>query len=234
VSARKRFLTTRFALAGFGVLLRFYRWFAFGGFLLRHDPRLVRVLRSREPAIFVCWHQDFSHSMGYLSRWNVRRPTYVLASASRDGGLAASAAEGVGFREAVRGSTAARGGASALLRLRRLGAGGGVSLAVVGDGPRPPARVLKPGAVHLAATTGLPVWLVRTSWWPDASLPRTWARFHWPLPWHRGVVLAEGPIRVPPPEDRDSLEAARLDLERRLNALADRADAWAERAARGR
>ena len=234
---RKRFLTTRLALALFGVLLRFYRWLAFGGFLLKHDARLDAVLRSREPAIFVCWHQDFSHSMGYLSRFNVRRRTFVLASGSRDGGLAASAAEGVGFRKALRGSSATpggktRGGARALLRMRRIGASRSGSLAIVGDGPRPPARVLKPGAVHLAATTGLPVWLVRTSWWPDASLSRTWAKFHAPRPWDRGVILAEGPIHLPDARDRASLEAARLDLERRLNALAGRADLWAERAAR--
>jgi lysophospholipid acyltransferase (LPLAT)-like uncharacterized protein len=173
--------------------------------------------------VFLCWHQDFLHTMGYLSRFNPRRRTYVLASPSRDGGLAAAAAEAVGFREAVRGSSADRGG-GALLRLERLARRGGASLAFVGDGPRPPARILKPGAVHLAAWSGLPIWLVRTSWSPDASLPRTWARFHAPRPWARGVVLAEGPIELPRDASRDVVESARADVERRLDVLAERAD----------
>jgi lysophospholipid acyltransferase (LPLAT)-like uncharacterized protein len=183
----------------------------------------VRLLRTRTPAVFVCWHQDFLHTMGYLSRFSPRRATYVLASGSRDGGLAAAAAEAVGFREAVRGSTA-RGGGAALLRLERLARARRASFAFVGDGPRPPARVLRAGAVHLAAASGLPIWLVRTSWAEDAALERTWARFHAPRPWARGVVLADGPIAVPPATDRAAVERVRADLERRLEALAERAD----------
>jgi lysophospholipid acyltransferase (LPLAT)-like uncharacterized protein len=227
-SWRKRLLASRLARTALGTALRFYRWFAFGVLLVRHDRRLVALLRSRRPAVFVCWHQDFAHTLGYLSRFNPRRTTFVLASASRDGGLAAAAAEAIGFREAVRGSSSDRGG-GALLRLERIAATGRASLAFVGDGPRPPARVLKPGAVHLAASSGLPVWLVRTSWSPDASLPRTWARFHVPRPWCRGVVVADGPIEVPPASSREALESTRRDVERRLEALAERGDAAAKR-----
>ena len=208
----------------------------FGGFLWRHDPRLVALLRTRSPAVFVCWHQDFAHTMGYLSRFSARRPTYVLASASRDGGIAAAAAEAVGFREAVRGSSAAKG-ASALLRMTRLGKGARrPSLAVVGDGPRPPARTLKPGALLLAKESGAPIWLVRSSWYPERALPHTWARFHLPRPWSRGVVVADGPFEVPAGTDREGLEALRAELERRLDRLASWGDLVAARAwtSRGR
>jgi lysophospholipid acyltransferase (LPLAT)-like uncharacterized protein len=225
----KRALASPLARAAAYVGLRAYRGFVFGGYLLRHDRRLLRLLRSRTPVVFACWHQDFPQTMGYLSRWNPRRRTYVLASASRDGGIAAAAAEGVGFREAVRGSSAG-GGASALLRLERLAKGPRpCSIAVVADGPRPPARDLKPGALHVARDAGLALWLVRTSWHPEHVLERTWARFHLPRPWSQGVVLADGPIAVPKDLDRDGLERLRAEVATRLDALAARADALAAR-----
>ncbi|HVG93692.1 MAG TPA: DUF374 domain-containing protein [Planctomycetota bacterium] len=235
MSLGKRFLRSSLALALTGLLVRSYRALAYATFLWKFDPRLVRLLRSREPAVFVCWHQDFVHTMGYVSRFSPRRPTYVLASASRDGGLAAAAAEAVGFREAVRGSSAARG-ASALLRMTRIGRGERrPSLAVVADGPRPPARVLKPGALHLARETGAPLWLLRSAWSSDVSLSRTWAKFHLPRPWSKGLIVAEGPIVVAPDLDRAGLEALRADLEARMVRLAARADALAASAwGRGR
>lgn len=209
------------------LLLRLYRWFVFGTFLLRHDPRLMRLLRSREPAILAVWHQDFVYTLGYLSRWNPRRKTYPLASASRDGGLAAAAAEGMGYRRAIRGSSA-RGGPKALLALTRLlQRDPRASVVIVCDGPRPPARELKPGVLHLAQSSGRPIWLVRTSYSNTKVLRRSWAHFHIPIPFARGVSLADGPIRVAPDLDREDLEALRAELESRLNALADRADALA-------
>ncbi|MFV1959137.1 MAG: DUF374 domain-containing protein, partial [Planctomycetota bacterium] len=147
------------------MLIRVYRWWIFGGFLFRHDWRLLALLRTRRPAIFACWHQDFPFTLGYLSRFHPRRKTVVLASASRDGGLASAAARGVGYRRAVRGASARRG-AAALLELRRLLRRGDLSVAVVCDGPRPPARRLQPGVLHLARATGHPLWLLRTSYHP--------------------------------------------------------------------
>ena len=200
----------------------------YGTFLWDHDPRLLDVLRSDEPALFAVWHQDFVHTLGYLSRWNPRRRTFVLASASRDGSLAASAATAMGFRDPVRGSTT-RGGHRALLTLRRrLENDPQASLAVVCDGPRPPAQVLQPGIVHLAQADGRPLWLVRTSFTRKTVLERSWAKFHLPHPFSHGVVRAAGPFHVAPTTDRAQLEHERLRLEQQLHALVRKAD---ERAA---
>jgi lysophospholipid acyltransferase (LPLAT)-like uncharacterized protein len=84
---------------------------------------------------------------------------------------------------------------------------------------------MKPGILHLARETGLPIWLVRTSYRPVHVFERSWARFVMPRSWSRGVVLADGPHAVPPDADRDELERRRRELGERLNALADRADA---------
>ena len=227
MSVHKRILASRLTLITARVVLRCYRDFVFNGFLFRHDPALVALMRSRRPAIFAIWHQDFIHSLAYLSRWNARRRTYVLASESRDGAIAASVAEGVGFRPA-RGSSA-RGGAKALLELHRRVRERPGSVAVVCDGPRPPARELRPGVLHLARETGHPLWLVRTAFRPVTVLTRSWAQFHWPWPWSRGVCAADGPIQVPPDLDREGLDRLRVEVEARLNRLADRAEALAER-----
>lgn len=228
-SLTKRGLESGLVLALTAMLVRWYRVIWFSTLLWKQDPRLVAWLRTKKPAVFVCWHQDFALTMGYLARFGARRPTYVLASASRDGGIAAAAAEAVGFRKAVRGSSASKGG-GALLRMTRLGRSQAApSLAVVGDGPRPPARILKPGALLMARESGAPIWLVRTAWHPERSLRRSWARFHWPLPWARGVIVADGPIEVPSALDREGIESMREALSARLNALADHADRLAER-----
>lgn len=204
--------------------MRLWRALQLGGTVLRHDPALHRLLRSREPALFAVWHQDFLHTCGYLSRYTQHRPTHVLASASRDGGMMSAAAEAVGFRGAVRGSSA-RGGARALRAMHRLAGEGRDSLLVVCDGPRPPAFVLKPGLLHLAGESGLPLWLVRTSWRPAIVFTRSWARFVLPSLWTRCVVRSDGPIYVPQGLSRPQLEALRQTVEQRLNALADAADA---------
>jgi lysophospholipid acyltransferase (LPLAT)-like uncharacterized protein len=224
----KGFFSSPLALALMGAFVRVYRSWMYASFLQRHDRATLALLKSRDPVVILCWHQDFVLTLGTLSRAHPRRRTHALASASRDGGLAAAAAEGVGYARSVRGSSAG-GGAVALRRMRRLAQERRPSFAVVGDGPRPPARVLKPGAIVLAGESGAPIWLVRTAWWPDASLAKTWARFHVPRPFTCGVALADGPIHVPAGLDRAGIEAVRRDVEARLEALAARGDALAER-----
>ncbi len=224
----KKLLASRATLAVASPLLRLYRMVAYGGFLWRHDPTLLRLMRSQEPVIFAVWHQDFVHTLGYISRWNTRRRTYALASASRDGSIAATAAESVGFRAPVRGSSA-KGAARALRGLRRLSRDDPrASITIVCDGPRPPARVLQPGVLHMAQASGHPLWLLRTSFHQRKELSRSWARFHLPLPWSRGVVACDGPIHVPASLSRSELDALRTHIEQRLNALAGAADRVAQ------
>lgn len=135
----------------------------------------------------------------------------------------AAAAEAAGFRGAVRGSSA-RGGAAALRELRRIAAEGHESLVIVCDGPRPPAFTFQSGALAVASSSGLPLWLVRSSYRPAKVLERSWARFFLPSPLGTGIVRADGPIRLPTEMSRAELELARQDLQRRLAALALRAD----------
>jgi hypothetical protein len=94
------------------------------------------------------------------------------------------------------------------------------------DGASGPPRQPRWGAVHLARDTGLPI--VPARGWTDhlVTLRRTWMRLVLPWPWGRGVVLSGEPLRVPPDADKRALEAARAELERRLNVLAEESERY--------
>jgi hypothetical protein len=64
MSRGKRFLESPVARALVGLAVRAYRPLLFAGVRLLVDPRLTRLLRTREPAVFVCWHQDLLLSVG--------------------------------------------------------------------------------------------------------------------------------------------------------------------------
>ena len=79
MAARKSLVASRLMQTLVVALLRWYRSFAFGTYLFRHDPRLLALLRSDEPVVFAVWHQDFVHTFGYFSRWNARRKPWRCA-----------------------------------------------------------------------------------------------------------------------------------------------------------
>jgi lysophospholipid acyltransferase (LPLAT)-like uncharacterized protein len=90
------------------------------------------------------------------------------------------------------------------------------------DGPRGPARVAQPGAVWLARATGnplLPFHLEASSHWTMGS----WDRTQVPKPFSTVALVVGESLEVPRDLPDDQLEAVRLDLERRLRALEQRA-----------
>jgi len=90
------------------------------------------------------------------------------------------------------------------------------------DGPRGPARVAQAGAVWLAGATGnpvLPFHLEASSHW---SL-RSWDRTQVPKPFSTVALAVGEPMEVPRESSDEALEHARVELERRLVALEDRA-----------
>jgi lysophospholipid acyltransferase (LPLAT)-like uncharacterized protein len=194
---------------------------------LRHSCRwhlggpLHDALAAKGPLIVASWHQDvfpFFHYLANHARLEARRPFVMLASRSFDGEVTARIMRPWGFRF-VRGSFAQSGGGAALLGLRRaLEAGGRV--AIVADGPRPPAGIMRPGAVYLARETGVPLYVARAWARPQVLVPRTWFRLALPLPGARLACLSEGPIDV-----SGSFEAARVRAEAALQCLCEEADA---------
>jgi lysophospholipid acyltransferase (LPLAT)-like uncharacterized protein len=146
----------------------------------------------------------------------------VMVSSSRDGDIIADTVERFGMR-AVRGSSR-HGGRHALDAMIEALRAGNVSAGVIVDGPRGPARVAKSGAVLLARATGLPI--VPGTWWARPLWRvRSWDRTIVPLPFSRIAFAFAEPLFVGPDADADAIEAARLELTRRLDVARAKAQA---------
>ena len=143
--------------------------------------------RGRQP-ILACWHGRILTGLYYFRH----RGIVALASQNFDGEWIARILERFGYATA-RGSTS-RGGARALVQLRReLAAGHGVAFTV--DGPRGPARVAQAGAVWLAGATGQPILPFHLE--ADRSwTTRSWDRAQIPKPFSSVAVVLGEPIEV--------------------------------------
>jgi lysophospholipid acyltransferase (LPLAT)-like uncharacterized protein len=202
------------AIAGLGYPListlgRTLRWRVEG---LHHYDAIVAA--GRQP-VMAFWHGRILPATYYFRR----RGIVVITSENFDGEWIARIIERFGYGTA-RGSTS-HGGRRAILRLvRDMAAGRPAGFTV--DGPRGPARVAQPGAVWLAKATGnpvLPFHLEASSHW---SL-RSWDRTQIPKPFSTVALVVGEPMPVPGDAGEEQLEAARIDLERRLRDLEQRA-----------
>jgi lysophospholipid acyltransferase (LPLAT)-like uncharacterized protein len=169
---------------------------------------------GRQP-VMAFWHGRILPATFYFRR----RGIVVITSENFDGEWIARIIERFGYGTA-RGSTS-RGGRKAILQLMRdmkAGRAAGFTL----DGPRGPARVAQAGAVWLASATGnpvLPFHLEASSHWSLHS----WDRTQIPKPFSTIALVVGEPMDVAKEASAETLEEARVELERRLGALEDRA-----------
>jgi lysophospholipid acyltransferase (LPLAT)-like uncharacterized protein len=186
-----------------------YRWRVEG------REHLDAVASAGHLPIMAFWHGRILPATLYFQR----RGIVVITSENFDGEWIARIIERFGYGTA-RGSTS-RGARKAMLQLVR-DMHRGRPAAFTLDGPRGPARVAQPGAVWLAKATGNPVvpfhfeasshWSLRS--WDQTQVPKPLATI--------GLAIGE-PLYVARDADEQALEDARQDLQRRLEALGDRA-----------
>ena len=171
-----------------------------------------RACRGRgERVILVAWHGQLLP----LIHRHRDQPFTALVSEHGDGEYLARALERLGWGT-VRGSST-RGGTKGLRGLIRAARAGG-GLALTPDGPRGPAREIKPGALAIAQITGLPIQPLA------AGASRGWRLSSWdaflvPRPFSRVCIVYGTPRTVPRELDREALERIAGDLEAELNAL---------------
>jgi lysophospholipid acyltransferase (LPLAT)-like uncharacterized protein len=191
------------------------------------------------PFIGAMWHGH--HFMApYLRRPQDRAAS--LVSRSSDGEFNAIALHHLGIR-AIRGSGArgrdqrAKGGAPALRAMLRA-LEDGENIFLTADVPKI-ARRCGEGIVTLARMSGRPIVpvAVATSRAIDFA---SWDRASIGLPFGRGAIVAGMPIRIGRDAGSDSIEAARLAVERELNranaqayALVGRRDPGAREVSKG-
>jgi hypothetical protein len=74
----------------------------------------------------------------------------------------------------------------------------GCSAAFAADGPRGPARQVKPGLVYLAAKTGAPIVPMRIFYSREKVLDKTWDKYRVPMPFSVASIVYSDPIFADP------------------------------------
>jgi lysophospholipid acyltransferase (LPLAT)-like uncharacterized protein len=208
---RTRRLLSR-AIAGWIRLVhRSSRWQTIGG----EFPR--RYWDSDTPFILAFWH---GRLMMAPMAWRPGASMNMLISANRDGRIIADAIRHFGL-DTITGSKSKGGTAALRAMLRALGAG--QNIGVTPDGPRGPAMRATPGIIAAARMTGAPI-LPLSYATTKRRVLGSWDRFHVALPFSSGVFIWGEPLTVPRDADAAAQEAARLELETRLNAITAEAD----------
>jgi hypothetical protein len=172
------------------------------------------VLGGHQP-IMAFWHGRILPATIYFRN----RGIVVITSRNFDGEWIAGIIERFGYGTA-RGSTSRGAGRALIQMMRDMEAGKPTGFTL--DGPRGPARVAQSGAVWLSKATGNPVlpfhveadrhWTINS--WDQTQIPKPFATV--------ALVVGE-PFFVPEDADDREIEAARQQLEQRLQQLEVRA-----------
>jgi lysophospholipid acyltransferase (LPLAT)-like uncharacterized protein len=181
------------------------------------NPEVARRLNQRY--IYAFFHEVMLFPSYYWA-WP---EMHILISDHRDGELITQVIKRLGFG-VVRGSTT-RGGARALREMtEKIDKG---NPCVTPDGPKGPRRHVHQGLVYLASRTGLPVvgagMAFKNPW-----RAQSWDRFCVPRPFCKAACVAPAPVIVPRDADRETLEACRIEVERRMQGAMLQAEAWVE------
>ena len=137
-----------------------------------------------------------------------------MVSKSFDGEWIARIVTHLGYR-VFRGSST-KDGAVALIKMLRDGETGHISLTV--DGPRGPAEKVKPGALALAARSGLPIvpisYVAKKAW-----RLKSWDKFILPKPFTTVTVRYGDQIIIPPKPSEDEMKRLTLQVEEGINRI---------------
>ncbi len=169
------------------------------------------------PFILAFWH---GRLMMIPRIWPRSAPMNILTSEHRDGDLSARAISHFGI-DRILGSSR-KGGSGALREMVRAIAAGQCA-GIAPDGPRGPAMRASDGIIALARLSGAPIVPISCSA-SRRRILKTWDRFLVPLPFTSGVFVWGEALVVPRDADAAECEAAREELESRLNALTAEAD----------
>lgn len=175
------------------------------------DPNQSLEVAKGQACIFTIWHNRLLFGVALFPRW-IRKKTVAIASKSKDGGFAASYAKAFRIRS-VRGSSS-RGGARALIQLRK-SILSGHHTAITIDGPRGPMYKTQPGATFLAAATQAPIIPISVNSNRYWSL-KSWDKTQIPKPFAKITLKVGQIIHVPASKDENQLKAQNQELEKQM------------------
>ncbi len=167
-------------------------------------------IASDQPCILVSWHnRNILGAFGYLAHRRRDKSFSPLASASRDGSLAAAAMQNLGV-QCIRGSSS-RGGSAALRQILRV-AKQGNDIGITPDGPRGPCYKVQPGVITTARLTGAPI-IAMSYQARRRKVLNSWDRMIVPWPFNDLHYAYSDPIRVPRDADEAQMEQIRQRVE---------------------
>jgi len=156
--------------------------------------RIDGYVSNNKPFIICFWHGRLAM---LPCAWRWKMPFQMLLSSHRDGRLIGAVLKyfGIGI---ISGSTT-RGGAEAAFGLVKA-VRAGTAIGITPDGPKGPVHKVSPGIVTLAKLVQVDIIPVSYATSRRKTL-KTWDRFHFPLPFGRGVFVVGTPILCPNPDE---------------------------------
>lgn len=188
-----------------------------GRWVVVNDAVPEQLNRDGRSAIICFWHGRLL-MMPFAWRW--QQAFFMLISQHADGQMISQTVGHFGF-QTIAGSTS-RGGSNALREMvRTLNRGDFVG--VTPDGPRGPRMRASSGLINMARLTGAPLLPLGYSSRRGKRLS-SWDRFLIAYPFSGGALVWGELLEVPKDLDEAGVEAARVELENRLNAVTAEAD----------
>lgn len=166
------------------------------------------------PCVYALWHAHQCCVHGLPDRANCN----VLVSRSRDGQIIANVVEKWGFK-VIHGSKGKKGSVEATLQMIHA-LEHGECCAIMVDGPKGPAKVVKDGAIKIAKKAGVPI--VPVFWYsPNLTFLKfpSWDGFRIPFFWTKLINIYGEPIYVDADNDKAQDEEVRLKVQRSLEKL---------------
>lgn len=180
------------------------------------------LIRKDINPIYALWHGRLLY-LPFLYRWQEK--LYSLVSPSTDGEIIARTLRMFGVR-AIRGSSY-KSGSKAFRELIRIVRDKGLVFITV-DGSRGPVFKVQKGILHLAKISGKPI-LPITYGAEKAHVFKSWDRFIIPHPFTRVVVIYGEPVYVARDLSEEEIEEKRIELEKSLTEMTDKADQYYKR-----
>ena len=167
-----------------------------------------------DSCLYAMWHGNQCCIYGFHDKATIS----VLVSNSSDGDVVARGIQPMGFK-LVRGSKGRKGAIEASMQMIDA-LKNGERAAMMVDGPRGPANVVKDGAIKIAKLSGKPI--VPVAWYSTNfnlfTLP-SWDNLRMPVLDVRLINLYGDPIYVSEDADDEAIEEARLKLQASLEDL---------------
>jgi lysophospholipid acyltransferase (LPLAT)-like uncharacterized protein len=201
-----------YLIAGYIYLVsRTTRW------TLVNCEEMQRRAQAGEPFVACFWH---GRMMMMPTFWRFRMPLYILGSQHGDGRLIRRTVAHFGVNS-IAGSSS-RGGARAVREMVHA-IQSGASVGISPDGPRGPRMRAHTGMTMVSKLTGARIVPMSFSL-SYGHVLHSWDRFLIGYPFGRGIFICGEAVEVPADADEAALEAARVALEERLNAITATAD----------